>query len=79
MKIKVILIQLVYRIMLCFYQQKHYLIKRNCKFGKTHQNLIQEFSRVYVHEDKFDYNIYKYLASSRCFFTNMKKFLKANK
>ena len=32
-----------------FLSAKALLIKRNCKFGKTHQNLIQEFSRVYVH------------------------------
>ena len=48
-----------------FLSAKTLLIKRKCKFGKTHQNLIKEFSRVYVHEDTFDYNIYKYLASTQ--------------
>lgn len=48
-----------------FLSAKALLIKRNCNFGKTHQSLIQEFSRVYVHEDTFEYNIYKYLASTQ--------------
>jgi len=48
-----------------FLSAKALLIKRNCKFGKTHQSLIQEFSRVYVHEDEFEYKIYKYLATSQ--------------
>lgn len=48
-----------------FLTAKALLIKRKCKFGKSHQNLIKEFSRVYVHEDTFDYNIYKYLASTQ--------------
>lgn len=37
-----------------FLSAKALLIKRKCKIGKTHQSLIQEFSRVYVHEDTFD-------------------------
>ena len=43
---------------------KALLLKKDCNIPKTHGGLIQLFSLKYVHEDKFNYNTYKYLATT---------------
>lgn len=51
-----------YSMFLC---AKTLLIKKECNIPKTHTGLIQLFSLKYVHEDEFNYNIYKYLANTQ--------------
>jgi len=63
--LKVMQILLVYPIIQCFYVLKHLLIKKECNIPKTHHGLIQLFSLKYVHEDKFNYNVYKHLANAQ--------------
>ena len=44
---------------------KALLLKKDCNIPKTHGGLIQLFSLKYIHEDKFNYNTYKYLATTQ--------------
>ena len=44
---------------------KALLLKKGVNIPKSHQELIKRFSLEYVHNDDFEYVVYKYLASTQ--------------